>query len=132
MACWPANIVGAFFVALLIFDAIIGDYHELIPHSVYGILATTSFWLLCLLIGEEISGAVLVVPSVVILIFVFSVWFIGQSMKNRGYCMSRGKADKCVSPTQPKPTPPPKPKCPPPKPKCPPKPNPKCPPVENS
>lgn len=132
MACWPANIVAAFFVALLIFDAIIGDYDELIPHSLYGILATLVFWGLCFLIGEKISGAVLVVPSVVVLIFVFSIWFIGQSMKNRGYCMSRGKADKCVSPNQTKPTPPPKPKCPPPKPKCPPKPNPKCPPVENS
>ena len=100
MACWPANIVGAFFVALLIFDAIIGDYNELIPHSLYGIVATFVFWALCFLIGEQISGAVLVVPSIVVLIFIFSIWFIGQSMKNRGYCMSRGKADKCVSPKQ--------------------------------
>jgi hypothetical protein len=133
MACWPANIVGAFFVALIIFDAIIGDYDYLIPHSVYGILATFAFWALCFLIGDKISGALLVVPSVVIFIFVFSIWFIGQSMKNRGYCMSRGKADKCISPNESKPKySPPKPKCPPPKPKCPPKPKPKCPPVENS
>jgi hypothetical protein len=129
MACWPANIVGAFFISVLIFDAIIGDYEDLLPHSVAGIISTLLFWLVCIGLGEKISGAVLLIPSVVAIVFVASLWFFGQSMKNRGYCMSRGQGDQCLD-APPKPTclppPPPKPKCPPPKPKCKP-PKPKCP-----
>ena len=116
MACWPANIVGAFFVALLIFDTMTGEYDDLLPHSAAGIVFTFVFWLLCYGVGESVSAAVLVVPSVVLVVFVFSIWFVGKSMKQRGYCMSKGKGDQCL---------PPKPKCPPPKPKCPP-PKPKC------
>jgi len=123
MACWPANIVGAFFVALLIFDAMSGEYDDLLPHSAAGIVFTFVFWLLCHGVGESVSAAVLVVPSVVLVVFVFSIWFVGKSMKQRGYCMSKGKGDQCLPP-KPK-CPPPKPKCPPPKPKCPP-PKPKC------
>ena len=43
MACWPANIVGAFFVALLIFDTTTGEYDDLLPHSAAGIVATFVF-----------------------------------------------------------------------------------------
>jgi len=134
MACWPANIVGGFFIALLIFDSIIGDYKDLLPHSVIGIITTLVFWLVCTALGEQVSGAVLIVPSVFAAVFVFSIWFFGKSMKNRGYCMSRGIGDKCSLPVAPdaeKCKPPPKPKCPPPsdKPKCPPPSDkPKCPP----
>lgn len=130
MACWPANIVGAFFVALLIFDAMMGEYDDLLPHSAAGIVFTFVFWLVCYGLGESVSAAVLVVPSVVLIVFIFSIWFVGQSMKHRGYCMSKGKGDQCLPPPL-KPKCPPadelKPKCPPPKPKCPP-PKPKCPP----
>lgn len=135
MACWPANIVGAFFVALLIFDAMMGEYDDLLPHSAAGIVFTFVFWLVCYGLGESVSAAVLVVPSVVLVVFVFTIWFVGQSMKQRGYCMSKGQGDQCAPPStaslKPKcpPAAPPKPKCPPPaaslKPKCPP-PKPKC------
>ncbi len=129
MACWPTNIVGAFFVALLIFDAMMGEYDDLLPHSATGIVFTFVFWLVCYGLGESVSAAVLVVPSVVLVVFVFSIWFVGKSMKQRGYCMSKGQGDQCLPPP-PKPKCPPaaaslKPKCPPPKPKCPP-PKPKC------
>ena len=124
MACWPANIVGAFFVALLIFDTMTGDYDDLLPHSAAGIVFTFIFWLVCYGLGESVSAAVLVVPSVVLIVFVFTIWFVGQSMKHRGYCMSKGQGYQCLPPAPPKPKcpppAPPKPKCPPPKPKCPP------------
>ena len=128
MACWPANIVGAFFVALLIFDTMMGEYDDLLPHSAAGIVFTFIFWLVCYGLGESVSAAVLVVPSVVLVVFVFTIWFVGKSMKQRGYCMSKGQGDQCLPPPpKPKcpPAAPPKPKCPPPKPKCPP-PKPKC------
>jgi len=134
MACWPANIVGSFFIALLVFDSIVGDYEDLLPHSVVGVITTLVFWLICFVLGEQVSGAVLVVPSVFATIFLFSLWFFGQSMKNRGYCISSGRRDTCTPPgSAPAPMksifggvfkenksgPPPadKPKCPPPKPK---------------
>jgi hypothetical protein len=129
MACWPANIVGAFFVALLIFDTMMGEYDDLLPHSAAGIVFTFIFWLVCYVLGESVSAAVLVVPSVVLIVFVFSIWFVGKSMKQRGYCMSKGQGDQCLPPPAKPKCPPPKPKCPPPaaslKPKCPP-PKPKC------
>lgn len=119
MACWPANIVGAFFVALLIFDTMTGDYDDLLPHSAAGIVFTFIFWLVCYGLGESVSVAVLVVPSVVLIVFVFTIWFVGQSMKHRGYCMSKGQGYQCLPPKPKCPPPaPPKPKCPPPKPKC--------------
>lgn len=114
-------------MALLIFDAMVGEYDDLLPHSATGIVFTFVFWLVCYGLGESVSAAVLVVPSVVLVVFVFTIWFVGQSMKHRGYCMSKGQGDQCLPP-KPK-CPPPaaslKPKCPPPKPKCPP-PKPKC------
>ena len=114
-------------MALIIFDAMMGEYDDLLPHSAAGIVFTFVFWLVCYGLGESVSAAVLVVPSVVLIVFVFSIWFVGKSMKHRGYCMSKGQGYQCPAP---KPKCPPaaaslKPKCPPPKPKCPP-PKPKC------
>jgi len=128
MACWPANIVGAFFIALLVLDTMRGEYDDLLGHSLAGIILTLVFWAICMGVGQAISAAILVVPAVFVIVFVFSLWFFGASMKQRGYCMQSG----CLPPPKPtcaplKPTcPPPKPK-PVPKPKCEPKPKgPKC------
>ena len=90
MACWPANVVGAFFLSLIIIDCMIGDYDDLIPHSLVGVLATLGFWLICAFLGQDLSAALLVVPSVLVICFTLSIWFIGNSLKNGGYCMSRG------------------------------------------
>ena len=86
--CWPAYIVGAFFVALVAFDIIQKDYSSLPSHGIIGVCVTGLLWLLCLLIGPSITMATLVVPLIFIGIFLFSVWFMNESMKKRGCCMT--------------------------------------------
>ena len=97
MACWPANVVGAFFVSVLIIDCILGTYGNLITHSIVGIIVTIVFFMICTLMGEDLSAALLVVPSILALAFVLSLWFIGQSLKNRGYCMKQGSSAESAS-----------------------------------
>jgi len=89
--CWPANIVGAFFIALLIFDIIQKNYSALPYHGITGILLSALLWGLCILVGPNITMATLVVPLVFVGIFLFSVWVMDESMKSRGCCMTCGK-----------------------------------------
>jgi len=97
--CWPANIVGAFFIALIIFDIIQKNYSDLPYHGIVGILLSGLLWGLCLLVGPNISMATLVVPLVFLGIFLFSVWFMNESMKARGCCMNCDKSDQaCKKP----------------------------------
>ena len=86
--CWPANITGAFFVALLIFDIIQKDYSSLPLHGIIGVCVTGLLWLVCWLAGSSIAMATLVVPLIFIGIFLLSVWFMNESMKARGCCMT--------------------------------------------
>ena len=68
LACWSANIVGAFFIALLAIEAYNGSYAELPYHAIIGILATCVFWLICSIVGPWISGAILIVPAIFLII----------------------------------------------------------------
>jgi len=94
--CWPANTVGAFFLALLVFDVSKKNYEVLPYHALIGVLLTGIFWLACILMGSSIAAAILVVPAVFASVFLFTIWFTNESIKNRGCCM------KCNEP---------KPKC---------------------
>jgi uncharacterized membrane protein len=98
--CWPANTVGAFFIALLVFDMVQKNYKDLPLHALYGVVVTFLFWLMCYLVGETVSGGILVIPLVFLIVFLFSIWFIIESIKNRGCCMNCSgeygeSADKC-------------------------------------
>lgn len=95
--CWPANTVGAFFIALLVFDMVQKNYKDLPLHALYGIVLTFLFWALCYLVGDTVSGGILVIPLVFLIVFLFSIWFILESIKNRGCCMNcPGECDdKC-------------------------------------
>jgi hypothetical protein len=98
MACWPANVVGAFFVSVLIIDCIMGTYGNLLTHSIVGIIVTIVFFMICGTLGEDLSASLLVVPSVLILVFVLSLWFIGESLRNRGYCIKKDTCDPGLEP----------------------------------
>lgn len=95
--CWPAYIVGAFFVGLLSFDIIQKDYSSLPHHGVAGVCVTGLLWGLCWLVGPSITMATLVVPLIFLGIFLFSVWLMNESMKARGCCMTCNgdKEKKC-------------------------------------
>lgn len=86
--CWPANTVGAFFIALLAFDIFQKNYKDLPLHALYGVVVTFLFWVLCYLVGDTVSGGILVIPMVFLIVFLFSIWFIIESIKNRGCCMN--------------------------------------------
>ena len=88
--CWPAYIVAAFFMALVTFDIIQKDYSSLPQHGLIGVCVTGLIWLLCWLIGPSVTMATLVVPLIFVGIFLFSVWFMNESMKARGCCMTCG------------------------------------------
>ena len=74
-ACWPSNTVGAFFVALLIIDTIYGNFIDLPFHAIVGIILTCVFWLLCSTFGVGISGAVLLVPAIVVVVIICNTIF---------------------------------------------------------
>ena len=95
--CWPANTVGAFFIALLVFDIAQKNYKDLPLHALYGVVVTFLFWVMCYLVGDTVSGGILVIPLVFLIVFLFSIWFILESIKNRGCCMNcSGECDdKC-------------------------------------
>jgi hypothetical protein len=103
MACWPAYTVGAFFLALILFDMGSNQWSDLPMHGLVGVGFTLLFWLLCSVIGPSVTGGILVVPAVVLVIFMASVYITGQSLQNRGYCASHGCSqiilEKKVPPT---------------------------------
>jgi hypothetical protein len=102
--CWPAGAAGAFFSALLIMDIAQKDYSSLPFHGILTVCVTGVLWLLCELIGQPLTFAVLVIPAIFAGIFLFTVWFMDESMKKRGCCMTCGEGGKphLVKRTQPK------------------------------
>ena len=86
--CWPANTVGAFFIAVLIFDMIQKNYGDLPYHALAGVVVTFLFWLVCSFVSVSVSGALLIVPAVFLTVFIFTVWFMNESLKQRGCCMN--------------------------------------------
>ncbi len=97
--CWPANTVGAFFLALLVFDVSQKNYKDVPYHALIGVFLTAIFWLVCILLGTSVAAAVLLVPSVFAAIFLFTIWFTNESVKNRGCCMKcnpPSKQNKCT------------------------------------
>jgi hypothetical protein len=86
--CWPANTVGAFFIAVLIFDMIQKNYGDIPYHALAGVVVTFLFWLVCSFVSVSVSGALLIVPAVFLTVFLFTVWFMNESLKQRGCCMN--------------------------------------------
>jgi hypothetical protein len=97
MSCWTANIVGAFFLSLVIYDLVKKEYEDLPYHGGIGILLTLLYWGLCNLGGDALSGSALVIPALFIGVFLFTVWFTGESMKKRGCCI-RCIGQECKEP----------------------------------
>ena len=86
MACWPANIVGAFFLALLIFDMIYKKWEDMLGHGILGLVLTGLFWGICAGIGESVSGGILLVPVVFLVVFLATAWFIGKNTDPKIIC----------------------------------------------
>jgi len=111
-ACWPANTVGAFFIALIIFDTASGNFIDLAYHGMVGVLLTCVFWLVCSTFGVAISAAILLVPAVFFLIILLNTWMNVSTdecgcttcMRKKFVINFKKKPDVCDKPKQ-------KPKC---------------------
>ena len=88
--CWPANIMGAFALSLIIFDMVRGEWGYLPYHGVAGIFLVGVIWALCNFISVSVAAAVLLVPAIFIFVFLFTIWFTEQSLKNQECCMTCG------------------------------------------
>ncbi len=47
-------------------------------HIVVGLVLIVLFFVLCWILGDTVTGAILVVPAVVLVIFLFAVWFTNK------------------------------------------------------
>ena len=115
--CWPAYIVGLFFILLIIFDIIQKQYSLLVYHGIIGVCVTGLLWGVCILAGESIAMATLVVPLIFISIYLLHM----TSYEKIGHFVKRDspKSDTCIPkltstihPPEVCPEPPPEPPCP--------------------
>ncbi len=111
MDCITANIVGAFALTIIFFDIVKENWTDLPYHSVYGLVITGFFWILCSMLGKEISMAILLVPALILLVSLISIWLYGISMKNKGCCLqcngppeSNPQPEPCTPEPNPEPT----------------------------
>ena len=85
---WPANLVGAFFLALFIFDITQENYDQILGHAVLGVLLTGMFAALSMTVGNNLSRSLLLVPTTFAAVFLITIWFMNESIKKRGCCMT--------------------------------------------
>jgi hypothetical protein len=64
------------------------NYGDLPYHALAGVVLSFLFWLVCTFVSVTVSGALLIVPAVFISVFLFTVWFMDESLKQRGCCMN--------------------------------------------
>ena len=84
---WPSYTVGAFFLALIIYDMIINDWIDLPYHAIIGLLLTGIYTLICVFINDTIAGAALLIPAVALIGFMVALWMSGENLKSRGCCV---------------------------------------------
>jgi hypothetical protein len=88
MVCWPVYIVGGFFISLLLADLYSYEWDLLPGHATLGILITGLFSVFCVLFGNDISLAVLFVPTVFILMFMLTSWLFYSKLTADKCCMT--------------------------------------------
>ena len=90
---WPTYTVGAFFMALLIYDIVTNDWIDVPFHAVIGLVLTGLYMLISMFISETIAGAALLIPAVALIGFMVSAWMSGESLRSRGCCVRCDGAD---------------------------------------
>ena len=83
-------------------DIVRKEYKDLPFHGILGVCVTGILWFLCQLIGVSITAGILVIPAFFALIFFFTVWFMNESFKKQGCCMTCG-SDAATTATDDKP-----------------------------
>jgi hypothetical protein len=88
MLCWPVYFVGGFFISLLLLDIYQYSWNILPYHAGLGICFTGLYYLFCVFFGNDISMAVLFVPTVFILMFFLASWLFYKNIQAHGCCMT--------------------------------------------
>jgi len=88
MLCWPVYLVGGFFISLLLVDLYQNSWNHLGYHAGLGICFTGLYYLFCLFFGNDISMAVLFVPAVFILMFLFTSWLFYKNIRAQNCCIT--------------------------------------------
>ena len=98
MTCYASYVVGAFTLALVLYDMFEGIWNSVLPHGAIGALLTAFMWLLCTFVSDSLALAVLVIPILVFLSFSFGILLTGESLKRQGCCVecvdNKGKGEK--------------------------------------
>ena len=68
MLCWASAIVAQLSLALILYDAVKGNWQDLPAHAMLGIAMTVFFYISCSLLGETLSLGVLVLPAIFLLV----------------------------------------------------------------
>ena len=77
MTCMSTNILGIFCITVILYDLLKGDWIYLPYHAIICVVFLTFFYGSCLLLGDTISLAILLIPAVVILISGASIVIMG-------------------------------------------------------
>jgi len=102
MTCISANIVGIFFIGLLIFDISTHNLDDLPFHAVVGICFTALYTVVCYVLGEMVSSAILFVPGVFLFAFLLASWLLRNNLISQNCCV---KCSGKSIPACPKPSP---------------------------
>lgn len=102
MSCWPATIVGALSLGLIIFDLIKEQWNDLLYHGGIGVGLTGFFWLICVFLGEQISFGIFIIPAIVFLVFIIASWLFTYNLKEQGCCVKCLKIPKEEPKVEPK------------------------------
>jgi len=87
------NILGIFCISVIIYDVLKNNWDDLPYHAIVSIIFLSFFYGSCLILGDTISLGILLIPAIVIIISLATVWFTTQSLNAQGCCM------KCKRPT---------------------------------
>jgi len=95
------NILGIFCISVIIYDVLMSNWIDLPYHAIVSVVFLSFFYGACLLLGDTISLAILLIPTVVVVISFVTIWFMGESLNAQGCCMT---CVPVVAPSCPHPT----------------------------
>ena len=104
-----ANIMGLFFIGLLIFDMSTNSWGDLPVHAAIGIILTLFYTGVCYIIGEAISSAILFVPAIFLFAFLLASWLLRNNLIKQHCCVKCSGHTPSPNPTPLRPTPSPNP-----------------------
>ena len=83
-----ANLMGLFFISLILFDIITSAWEDLPVHAAIGVIVTTLYTVVCYILGEAISSAILFVPAIFLFAFILASWLLRNNLLKQNCCIN--------------------------------------------